>query len=188
MALTLITGPTTEPITVDELKEHLRIDGDDDDAYILSCIKAARVWFEGQTKRGIITQTWDYSIDFDWPWKHGQRWIDLPLNPVASVTSITYVNEAASSPLPTLAAADYDVVARQHGSYIVPAYNVTWAAVRAVPNAVIVRFVVGEATAPDDVKMALMVLAGHYYENRETAMAAPRAVEALVSPYRGVMF
>lgn len=188
MATTLVTGPAAEPISVDELKEHLRIDDNYDDAYLLGCIKAARVWFEGQTKRGLITQTWDYAIDNDWPWKNGAPCIVLPLNPVASVTSITYVNEAASSPLPILAASDYIVVARQHGSYIAPEYDVSWPTVRSVPDAIVVRFVVGESEVPDDIKMALMVLAGHYYENRETAIGAPKSIEPLISPYRGVLF
>lgn len=188
MALTLVTAPSTEPVTVDEVKEHLRLDGDDDDAYLLTCIKAARQWFEGQTKRGVITQIWDYSIDWDWPLKNGQHRIDLPLNPVASITSITYVNEAASSPLPTLTTADYDAVTRTHGSYIVPAYNVSWPSVRSMPGAITVRFVAGESSANETVKMAIMMLAGHYYEVRETAVATPQAVEALISPYRGVRF
>ena len=191
MALTLVTGPTTEPITVDELKEHLRIDGDDDDAYLLTCIKAARTWFEGQTKRGIITQTWSYTVDGDWPLKYGRQWLDFPLNPVPAQTSpstvvVTYVDTDGATQ--TLAETQYDLVGRLHGSYIVPAYNVEWPSVRDVPSAVSVQFVAGESSAPDDIKMALMILAGHYYENRETSKGAPQAVEAMVSPYRGVRF
>lgn len=186
MALTIVTEPTKEPVTLQELKSHLRIDFDDDDVLLNSLIPAARTWVEGQTKRGFITQTWDHAIDYAWPYRGGVYRIDLPLNPVASVTSITYVDSAGASQ--TLAANQYTVVARKHGSYIVPAYDVEWPTVRWVPNAITVRFVVGASTAPKSIKQAILVLAGHYYENRETTDNAPKAVESLLSPYRGVSF
>ena len=199
MALTLVTGPSSEPVTVSELKDHLRLDGSDDDGYLVSLIKAARQWFEGQTKRGVITQTWDYDIDYNWPWKHGQHGIDLPLNPVPAQTSpatcsITYVDSDGASQ--TLAQTQYTLVGRTHGSYIVPAYDVAWPSVRSVPEAITVRFNVGESSAPEDIKMPIIFLAAHWYENRVSiihglgAMTAelPYSIEAMVSPYRRAVF
>ena len=193
MALALVTAATSEPVTVDEMREHLRLDGDDDDAYVSDCITAARTWVEGQTKRGILTQTWDYYIDYAWPYYCGSHRINLPLNPVQAISAsspeifqITYVDDDGATQ--TLAQSQYTLVDRLHGSYIVPAYNIEWPTVRYVPEAIKVRFVVGESTAPADLKRAIMVLAGHYYEMRETGAGAPRAVEAMISPYRGVSF
>lgn len=192
MALTLVTGPTKEPLTLEQAKSQMRVENDADDALILDYIVAARQWVEGQTKRAILTQTWDYGIDGNWPFKFGTPRITLPLNPVASVTSITYVN--GDSPNPTLATTDYSVAARTHGSYIVPAYGVDWPTVRDVPDAITVRFVAGvDSGWPTNLQRAIAMLVTHWYENREaiseiTSMGRmqpmPYAVESLISPYR----
>jgi uncharacterized phiE125 gp8 family phage protein len=188
MALTIVGAAAVEPVTIDEQKLHLRLDTDDDDAYVALCIKAARQWIEGQTKRAIINQIWDYSIDYEWPFRFGGQRIDFPLNPVQAqgspeTVSITYIDSDGASQ--TLASSQYIVVSRSHGSFIVPAYDVTWPAVRWVPNAITVRFLAGDTDRiPQPLHQAIMILAGHYYENRETAVAVPTAVESLISSFR----
>jgi uncharacterized phiE125 gp8 family phage protein len=189
MALTLVTGPAKEPLTLQQAKDHLRLDTDDDDLLVLDLIKAARTWVEGQTKRAIITQTWDYNIDYDWPFKFGTPRITLPLNPVASVTSITYTSSSAPSPRSTLATTQYSVAARTHGSFIVPAYDVDWPTVRHEPDAITVRFVAGEATCPKPLERAIALLVTHMYENREVVdkgerLDIPYTIESMIAPYR----
>ncbi len=192
MALSLVTDVTSEPVSLDEQKLHLRIDTDDDDSYIASCISAARQWIEGQTKHAIMAQTWDYGIDYAWPVKRGTHRIDFPLNPVATQGSpetitITYVDSDGVSQ--SLASTQFTIAARRHGSYIVPAFDVTWPAIRWVPDAITVRFVAGDSdTVPQELHRAVMILAGHYYEKRETSVDAPMAVEALISPFRTAIF
>jgi len=190
MSLTLVTAPVFEPVTLEYVKAQTRLDIDVDDELVRSYIEIARQWVEGQVKRGLATQTWDYAIDYRWPWRLGSYRIDLPLNPVSSVTSITYVDTDGASQ--TLAANQYTVVARQHGSYIVPAYNVTWPDLRYVPSAITVRFVAGEAvdSIPGPLKHAIALIVAHWYENREASapkefMEIPLGVEAMISPYRG---
>lgn len=192
MSLTLVTAPTSEPVSLSEMKSHMRLDGNDDDSYVTKCIKAARLWIEGQTKRALVTQTVDYAIDSNWPMWNGHPMIRLPLNPVKSigatspeVFSISYVDSNGATQ--TLAQSQYTLAARSHGSYVVPAYGVTWPSVRDVPEAITVRFVAGADTVDEDLKIAVKILASYYYENRETSSGAPRAVEALISPYRSVL-
>ncbi len=170
MGLTLVTGPTQEPLTLENAKLHARIDTDDDDKLCMEFIRAARRWVETQTHRAIITSTWDYAVDWNWPLtQDGLQKIRLPLNPVASITSITY--QDGLSPNPTLAAADYTAVLRDFNSYIVPAYNVEWDTVRCVPEAITVRFVAGEAVGSVDsaLLMAITMLFTHLYERRDVA-------------------
>lgn len=189
MALELITGPTNEPVTLETVKAQLRLDVDTDDALLRQMMIAAREWIEGQTRRCLLTQTWDYYLDYDWPWKFGRHRITFPLNPVQSVSSIVYVD--GSSPNPTLASSQYTVVARKHGSYIEPAYGVTWSTLRCVPNAIKVRFVAGYTDdTPQTLLQALVMLVAHLYENREVTTAKalveiPYGTEALLSPLRG---
>ena len=195
MALRLVTGPTQEPVTLTEAKLHARVDTDDDDQLLMLLITSAREWIEGQTKRALVTQTWDWEIDYGWPYlQNGVPTIDLPVNPVASVTSISY-DDDGSSPRSTLSADDYTAVCRTHGSYIVPAYGATWPTVRCVPNAITVRFVAGQAIdeVPKQLTQALKMLVTHMYERRDLAsekqmIEIPYAVEALISPYRGGLY
>jgi uncharacterized phiE125 gp8 family phage protein len=194
MALALVTDATEEPVSLDELKDHLRLDIDDDDAYLAGCVTAARQWVEGQTKRNILVKTWDYSIDYEWPWSGSSHRIELPLNPVKSIAgtspevfSITYVDTDGVSQ--TLAQSQYTLVNRSHHSYIVPAYDVEWPDVRCVPNAITVRFQSGDGdNIPQQLHRAIMVLAGYFYEVRETASNVPMAVESLISPWRKATF
>ena len=187
MSLTLVTDLAYEPVSLEEQKEHLRLDITADDHYVSSCITAARGFIEGQVKRSLMPKTYDYNIDYCWPYKDGAIRIDFPLNPVTSVTSISYVDSDGATQ--TLAASQYTVVAREFNSYIVAAYNVSLPDVRWVPNAITVRFVTGNSsTVPDELRRAIMILAGHYYENRETSMDAPIAIEALISPFRKATF
>ena len=185
MSLTLVTGPEQEPLTLEEAKAQLRLDDDTDDGLVRRLIIAARMWVEGQTKKALIEQTWDQKIDC-WPYKYNMPYIEIEKNPVKSVTSITY--QEGSSPQPTLNATQYIVVAREHGSYIAPAYGVTWPSTLAVPEAITVRFVAGYTTVPETLKHAIAMLVAHWYENREVIgkpESIPYGVESLISPYRG---
>ncbi len=188
MALSLVTAPSSEPVSLSEQKTHLRVDDNEDDAYIASCITAARQWIEGQTKRSIMAQTWDYGIDYAWPIKYGAHRIDFPLNPIADQASpetitITYVDSNGASQ--SLASTQFKIASRAHGSYIVPAYNVSWPSVRRQPDAITVRFVSGDSsTVPADLKHAVKILASQFYEERDTGVAASSVVEALISPHR----
>ena len=187
MALELVTGPTQEPVTLTEAKAQLRLDIADDDGLLAGYLIAAREFIEGQIKRDLVPKTWDYTIDWAWPTRGFRQHIRLPLNPVQSVTSIAYVDEAGATQ--TLASNQYTVAARANYSYIAPAYDVTWNTTRRVPDAVTVRFVSGYADCPQDLKVAVLMLAGHFYENRETVAGktmteVPFSVEALISPYQ----
>lgn len=187
MSLTLITGPVQEPITIAQAKAQLRLDVDTDDELVRDLIITAREWVEGQTHRCLVAQTFDQTIDYEWPFRRGTYRIDLEKNPVASVTSITYVD--GSSPNPTLAASQYSLAARKYGSFIVPAYGVTWPTVRTVPAAITVRFIAGNIdTLPKPLEQAMKLLVTHLYENRETVSSAleqiPYTLESMISPYR----
>lgn len=186
MSLTLVTGPATEPVTLAEVKEQIRLDIDEDDALLRRLMISARVWVEGQTKRALVSQTWDQKIDYDWPYRAWIPHIRFEKNPVQSVTSITY--QTGASPSPSLSASDYIAVTREHGSYVAPAYGVTWPTVRTIPEAITVRFVAGYTSVPEPLKHAIMLLVAHWYENREvmgSEAEVPYAVEAMISPYRG---
>jgi uncharacterized phiE125 gp8 family phage protein len=186
MALELVTGPTQEPVTLTEAKAQLRLDIPDDDGLLAGYLIAAREYIEGQIKRDLVTKTWDYVIDGTWPVRGYRQYIRLPVNPVQSVVSVKYVDDSGATQ--TLDPSLYTVAARTSYSYITPAYDVVWNTTRRVPEAVTVRFVSGYTECPQDLKVAVMLLAGHFYENREAVSVravheVPFTVDALISPY-----
>ncbi len=199
MGLSLVTPPTSDPISLAEAKAHCRITSDEEDGLIASYILAARQLVENDTHKRMLTQTLDYTIDHDWPYSscYGPR-IEFPIGPVQSVVSISYVD---SSGMPqTLATSEY--VAANMGSavqsgypYIEPAYGITWPVVRCQPAAITVRFVAGWTLSdvPNPLMQAMRLLLSHVNENREAVasgsfMEVPLGLEFLLSAYRDRRF
>lgn len=188
MALTLVTAPAAEPITLVEAKAHLRVDIADDDSLITALITAARQHVEVITRRALITQTWDLTLD---TWPDGGA-ILMPLPPLQSVTSITYKDSAGT--VYTMPATDYIVDKAEEPGRIVLAYGKTWPSVTLYPaGAITVRFTAGYGAAsavPQAIKQAILLLVGHWYESREAVVGGavqreiPFAVEALLWSFR----
>ena len=82
LSLIVVTEPTVEPITLAELKEHLRIDGVEQDAYLTALITSARQRVERYLNRALITQTLRLTLD-----KAGER-IELPRAPLLTISNI----------------------------------------------------------------------------------------------------
>jgi uncharacterized phiE125 gp8 family phage protein len=141
MALTLITPPATEPITVSNAKMQMRITTDMDDVLVESRIEPARAWAEHETGRQMITAMWELRLDA-WP---GGRVISLPKPPLQSVESIKYLDpdgvEQAFAPT------NYTVDAVSMKGRIVRSQGVVWPALADVPGAVRIRFVAGYGDA-----------------------------------------
>jgi uncharacterized phiE125 gp8 family phage protein len=85
----VITGPTIEPITVDELKSFSRIDTDAEDTLLEGFIKAARIATENYLGRALIEQSIKMTMDF-WP---GDI-ITFPRPPLISITKVATLNES----------------------------------------------------------------------------------------------
>ena len=196
MALTLVTGPAADPVSLADVKAHLRIDGALEDATLLAYVQAARLHLEGRDgwlNRALITQTWDYTLDRFPITVCGASWdptIYVPLPPLQSVTSITYTDTNGAPQV--LAPTEYDIDTKADPGRIVPAYGKYWPATRAVVNAVTVRFVAGygagAAAIPRPIRLALLGLVGDYNEHRDTDGPTPKWIEALLAPFRSWKF
>lgn len=84
-------APTSEPVTRDQLKRHLRVDTDDDNDLIDSFGIAARERLEELVSLNFMPQTWVGNLD-----RFPFGWTELRLDrlPIQSVTSIQYIDTA----------------------------------------------------------------------------------------------
>ncbi|MDZ7809198.1 MAG: phage head-tail connector protein [Arhodomonas sp.] len=185
-AINQTTAPAIEPVTLDQAKTHLRVDGTDQDTEITSLIAMARQRVEQETERALITQEWELTLDY-WPGV-----IEVPLPPLQSVQSIQYLDTAGT--LQTLDASLYRVdTARQPGR-ITPAYGQSWPSVRDVTGTITVAFTAGygdDATdVPGPIRQAMLLLIGTADCNREMLVIGTIATELqknydwLLAPYR----
>lgn len=183
MSIKIITPPGIEPISLEEAKLHLRVDATDEDIPIGLLIVAARQAAEAETWRALMPQTMELSLSC-WPHK-----IYLPHPPLASVTSIKYLDTAGV--LQTMDPADYIVDDYSEPAKIVPAYGKCWPMVRHQPNAILVRYVAGYAnisSVPQAIKSWMLLRIGTLYRNREDVVTGqvselPHA-DSLLDGYR----
>lgn len=190
MALSLVTAPTIEPLSYDEAKAHCRVDTDEESGLLNALIQTAREYAERYTSRALLPQTWDWKLD---AFPCGE--FVLPLPPVTSITSISYVDTDGDSQTWSSALYRTDLPSGPTAARarIEPVYGEVYPQTRALSNAVTVRFVCGyanEAAVPSSIKAAMLLLIGHWYGNREPVVvgaittSVPLAVDALLWPYK----
>ena len=155
--------PTSEPVSVADMKQHSRIYISDDDGIVLAYISAARAFAEVYQNKQLLPAT--YRLKFDWfpSWT-----IKIPFPPLASVTAIKYLDTGGN--LQTLATTEYLVDADSVPGRITPAYAKIWPVSRIQISAVEVDFVAGYPDAgsiPQTTVQAIKMLAAHWYEQRE---------------------
>lgn len=189
MGLSVVTGPTQEPVTLGETKDHLRVTEPDDDGLLAGYILAARRYAENYTRRAFCTQTLDYTIDHRWPYEcvdgYYKRRIYLPVPPLQSVSSISYVDTDGNTQ--TLDSSQYVVKTDETLGTIEEAYGVTWPEVRCQVSAITVRFVAGWTMAPDEIRTALMFHVEMMLDrDPDSAKFLESARDALLDPYRVV--
>jgi uncharacterized phiE125 gp8 family phage protein len=157
--LSLITAPVLEPVSLSEVRAHLRLSGNLDDQRLVAIAIGARQWVEQQTGLCLIEQTWAWSLP-DWPTSMGDwvRGVALPLMPVSAVTGVTYVDTfGATVTLPT---SIYSVQiqagrADPRPAYVVTKYGCVLPPVRPQAGAVTVTFKAGFGADPTAVPHAL---------------------------------
>jgi len=195
IAVTSSGRPTCLPITLTEAKAHLKVDHSDEDAYIAALIKAVTTRVEAYTGRSLINTQYQWKLDC-FP---GGCEMKLPKPPLVSIDSITYL--ASSDGASTDWGSTYysaDTVSQPGRLY--PAYEETWPTnVRAIQNAVTIKFTAGYGTAstnvPADLRHGMLMSIGHIYENRQDVVVGtgfmveiPKASEFFIDPYRVYFF
>jgi len=179
------TAPAAEPILVAEAKNQLRIDTSDEDTILGDYITAARQTLEVLMRRAFITQT--ITLKYD-SFPSESDGIVLPRPPAIAITSIQYVDSDGDDQ--TWSSDDYSLDSNSQPARIVPVYNVDFPTTRTQANAVTVVYTAGYGSArtdvPESIRLAIRLLVGTYYENREATAARkvselPLGIQVLVA-------
>jgi len=194
----LITPPALEPVSIDQAKQHARIEYPDDDQLVAGLITAARLVCETELRRAFISQTWETYLDGWYRLDHGLEgyygytgavpqiqgtsggWapflIEVDNPDLISVASILYID--VNGDVQTLDPAAYYVEPGAPGR-IHPAYGQGWPSVRSVPGTITVQYLAGYGPAatdvPECIRLAIKMMVAELYEQRE--MTATQAYQ-----------
>lgn len=160
--LKVITAPTVEPLTLDEVKEQALPAGTDDDNLLTRLISVAREQAESLTKRSLAPKTLELVLD-TWPGSE----IRLPAGPVTAVSSVKYVDEDEAEQ--TLSTDVYEVDTDSLVARVKLRSAESWPDLNEQLNAVRVRYTAGFARAdvPQQVKQWMLIRIASLYAQRE---------------------
>jgi len=168
MPIKIITPPAIEPLTLAEAKAQCRVDITTDDALLATLISVARDTCERLAWRAFLTQTIELWLDA-WPASNS---IVLPRPPLQSVTKIEYYD--IDDVKATLSSAVYSVDTIAEPGKVWLKYNQSWPTTSLREhNAICVTYVAGwtnPADVPQSARQAMLMLVGHWYENRESVL------------------
>lgn len=212
-ALQLIDAPEFEPVSLEEAKLHLRVDGDEEDALIATQIRAATENAEAYTGRALATAKYRLVLDgpplgrlgaprlhpeVEIPVSFGQgffsvtlskRGLKIPLPPLQSVEAVRYIDPDGATQVLDSSAYVVDV-ANEPGRLVMlqgwPALSTNR------PGALSVEFTAGYAQGkvPAAIKAGILLHVGYLYANREPiagyvgGFVQWAAVEALYAQHR----
>ena len=188
----LVTAPAVLPVTLEEVKLALRVDGTDFDAELTSLIKAAVAHYDGWSGIlgiGLVSQVWrqDFArFDQDMP---------LALRVVQSVSSVKWRDTEGQ--ISTVTADDYALRTDGGGRSrvrFVNAYSAPSSLYEIAP--VSVEYEIGwpvidnVATTPEDIKTAIKLRVAMLSDHaaQESSDSLERLERSLISKYRLPLF
>ena len=175
------TAPTQEPLTLQEVKDYLRLADAIDERVLQDLVEASRQFAEEHMARSMMTQTLTLTIDAVadmedplWEgWKTGadinsyKNYITLIKAPVQSVTSVKTYND--SDVATTMAASKYYVDSARDQARVVLRTGETFPSALRVANAIEVVYVAGytsQSAIPATIRIGLMQHIAYLYEQR----------------------
>lgn len=184
-AATLVTPPATPALALDQVKEFVRVDGDDYDVQ-LEAFAAAAVDHIGKVCSIRLAPQKVQLLADDW-----SDLAQLPIGPVSQIEAIHYIDVAGAEQL--VDAARYELAGADLVTSVRPSVGSVWPNdVRAVAGAIRVTLTVGYTDLPPSVLAAALYYTSDLFAFRETAVVGTvtakvpmsGTVEAFLSNYR----
>jgi uncharacterized phiE125 gp8 family phage protein len=187
--LTVAVAPAEEPVSIDDVKAHLRYTGDAEDAALAIQVAAAREQCELVARRAFVSQTLELRLD-EWP---ETDMIALPRPPLQSVESVTYTTEDGQTH--TMPSTDYIVYANAEPGRLYVKPGKAWPSATLMPGpSICIRYVAGYGdpeAVPRRYKHAVLLLTGTWFAVREhvtvgtVAREVPDSIKSLLLTDRG---
>lgn len=200
--LTVATEPTQEPLSLQEVKQYLRIEDSTDERVIRPFIETARRFCEEHIGRALMSQTLHLFIDAyddtnDPLWEgtrtgpylnYYKNYITLPRPPVTSVTSVSTFDDSDNET--TMAATRYYLDNVREPARVILRQGETFPTALRVGNAIKVVYVAGYANSfavPEPIRMGLLQHIAYLYEHRgdmyDGPVQMPPMIKTLYHPY-----
>ena len=185
MTYATVTPPLAEPLTLAEAKAHLRLDGAEEDALLLSLIATAREHLEREAGICLIERGLRLYLD-DWP-----EPLTLAHGPVRAVTAVTVYDDDGEPAAVSLDGHRLDGAARPARLYLKERPR-PGAALNGVEIDFIAGFGTSGADVPEALKRAMLMHVALMFAFRGAVAAenqpagVPNGYERLVAPWRMV--
>ncbi len=182
----IIEQPLVEPVSLDEVKLYLRVDGDQENALLEQLIKSARRMVEDFTSRALISQVHQVVSGLDESEDGG---IELPFAPFQSLVALPQVSSGKS----VEAVRSFQLNDTRPQARVFINHNYYSQAVARIQY----RCGYGDtaASVPETLRQAILLLVADLYENRpgegvrkSGVKALPGLVRSLLDPYRIMRF
>lgn len=184
MTYALISPPAAEPVSLAELKAHLRIDTDHEDTVLQALILAARQHLERIAGLALISQGWRLYLD-RWP---QSGLVQIARGPVVSIEAVRAYDELGEENEISLAGHVLDGAGRP-ARFWLRTRPEAWQALNGVEVDFTAGFGEAAGEVPDTLKRAIMIHAAHMYEFRGAVpvemqpAGVPEGYDRLVAPY-----
>jgi uncharacterized phiE125 gp8 family phage protein len=172
---TLVTAAVETPVSLDAMKEHLRVDGSDSDVLISSYMSAAVASLESETGMLLATQTWNEA--FQYP----TRDVYLGILPVQALASVKYFDTDNAEQTATLS--DFVLYKSDDWAFV---RSDNWPSTYDRPDAITMQLTAGfGSSVPENLQHAMRLIVGHWFQNREdvsemSLKEIPRAASHLI--------
>ena len=165
-ALEIVDPPARLPISLSEAKAQLRVENSDDDVIIARLINVAVAYTDvrGALGQAMITQKWG-----QWLPSNPPQSVPLTLGPVQAVNAVKYYDQDGA--LQTDDINNYQVFGTEFASKVGPKDGFSWPNAQDRQDAIKIEYEIGygdtSSDVPDTIRHAMMMLIGHWYDNRE---------------------
>lgn len=184
MTPTLLTPPAALPVSLADVKDHLRVEHNDENTHLKTLIKSAVSeldGYSGQLGRAIITQTWQLHFA-DW-----QPIMGLPFPNVQSV-EITYKDSDGVGQI--VPESNYEILKGTFGDCVF--FRKEFSPPQVYDNQslpITFTFTAGygsEENVPSDIKVALMLMVQLDYDqpDKRTADAIEKSIQSKITRHR----
>ena len=209
--LNIVATPSIEPVTLEEVKDHLKETSTDNDSILTALIISARQSAEMFTGRAFITQTWQMFMNYFSRLNNSSEWwdgvrerpisflnkfsddIEIPIAPLQSIAHIKIYDDedtAVTFDSSNYFVSFYDGLYARNGRVTLREGS-TWPTVDRVADGIEIQFIAGygdlTTDVPESIRQAIMQEVAFLFENRgecSVSSVNSETAKSLLNPFR----